>query len=58
VEGAEDQPVGYDGEAYVTGLKPTNRMEVVLPQGTTCVAQFDYQPVKGDIPIIGPVVCK
>ena len=50
--------MGYDGEAYVTGLKPTNRMEVVLPQGTTCVAQFDYQPVKGDIPIIGPVVCK
>jgi outer membrane usher protein len=58
VEGAEDQPVGYDGEAYVTGLQPTNKMEVVLPQGTTCVVQFDYKPEIGDIPIIGPIVCK
>jgi outer membrane usher protein len=58
VEGAEDQPVGYDGEAYVTGLQPTNRMEVVLPDGTKCVVQFDYKPVTGDIPVIGPLVCK
>jgi outer membrane usher protein len=58
VEGAEDQPVGYDGEAYVTGLKPTNRLEVVLPNGTSCAVQFDYKPVKGDIPLIGPLRCQ
>ena len=58
VEGAEDKPVGYDGEAYVTGLKPTNRMEVILPKGTTCAVQFDYRPVKGDIPVIGPLRCQ
>ena len=58
VEGAEDQPVGFDGEAYVTGLKPTNRMEVVLPNGTKCAVQFDYVPVEGDIPVIGPLRCQ
>jgi outer membrane usher protein len=58
VEGAEDQPVGYDGETYVTGLKATNRMEVVLPNGTRCAVQFDYKSVKGDIPVIGPLHCQ
>jgi outer membrane usher protein len=58
IEGAEDQPVGYDGEAYVTGLRPTNRMEVVVPRGSTCVVEFDYKPVKDQIPVIGPLVCK
>jgi outer membrane usher protein len=58
VEGAEDQPVGFDGQAYVTGLKPKNRMEVTLPDGKSCIVQFDYQPVKGDIPAIGPLSCK
>lgn len=58
VQGAADRPVGYDGEAYVTGLQPTNRMEVDLPNGTKCVVQFDYRPVKGDIPVIGPLRCQ
>jgi outer membrane usher protein len=58
VQGAEDRPVGYDGEAYVTGLRPTNRIEVVLPNGTRCAVQFDYRPVKGDIPVIGPLRCQ
>jgi outer membrane usher protein len=56
--GEEDQPVGYEGEAYVTGLKPTNRMEVVLPNGTACAVQFTYKPVAGDIPVIGPLRCQ
>jgi len=57
VEGAQDQPVGHDGAAYVTGLKPKNRLEVALPDGTSCAVQFDYQPVTGDIPLIGPLRC-
>ena len=36
VEGAEAQPVGFDGQAYVTGLKPKNRVEVTLPDGKSC----------------------
>ncbi len=33
VVGAPDVPVGYDGDAYVTGLKPHNRMGVETPDG-------------------------
>ncbi len=58
VEGAEDAPVGYDGEAYVTGLKPTNRVSIRLPNETRCSVQFHYMPVKGDIPVIGPLHCQ
>jgi outer membrane usher protein len=58
IAGAEDQPVGYDGQAYVTGLQPTNHMQVVLPDGGSCSVQFDYQPVAGDIPLVGPLVCQ
>ena len=58
IAGAADQPVGYDGEAYVAGLKPGNRAEVILPDGSTCVVQFDYTPVNGEIPLIGPVRCQ
>jgi outer membrane usher protein len=58
VSGAKDAPVGYDGAAYVTGLKPTNHMKVLLPDGTTCGVVFDYKPVNGDIPLIGPLVCQ
>ena len=58
VDGAEDRPVGYDGAAYVTGLKPTNHMGVVLANGTTCSVDFDFTPLKGDIPLIGPLVCR
>ena len=58
VDGAEAQPVGYDGQAYVTGLKPTNHVTVVLKDGTTCRVVFDYGRVKGDMPLIGPLVCQ
>jgi outer membrane usher protein len=58
VEGAKDQPVGYDGEAYVTGLRPMNDMAIALPDGKRCVVHFAYKPVKDDIPIIGPLVCR
>jgi outer membrane usher protein len=58
VEGAQPEPVGYGGEAYVTGLKPKNRANVVLQDETTCSVVFDYAPVRGDIPLIGPLVCQ
>lgn len=58
VAGAEDQPVGYEGEAYVTGLQPANQMRVELPNGANCTVQFDYTAVTGDIPVIGPLRCQ
>jgi outer membrane usher protein len=58
VEGAEDRPVGHDGTAYVTGLRPANRAAVDLPDGTRCAVEFTYRPVAGDIPLIGPLMCR
>jgi outer membrane usher protein len=58
VKGEPDRPVGYDGEAYVTGLTATNQLDVVMPNGGRCAARFDYKPVKGQVPEIGPVPCR
>lgn len=58
IEGEPDRPVGYDGQAYVTGLGAANRLVVILPDGGTCVALFDYQRIEGDIPQIGPLACQ
>jgi outer membrane usher protein len=58
IAGTLDQPVGFDGLAYVIGLQPSNRVQVVLPDGTGCSVQFDYTPVPGDIPLIGPLRCQ
>lgn len=58
IAGETDQPVGYDGEAYVAGLKPHNRAVVVLADGTICAVAFDYARVKDEIALIGPVRCQ
>ena len=50
-------PVGYDGDAYVQDLNPHNDVEVELPDGRRCSVTFDYQPVPGEIPTIGPLRC-
>jgi outer membrane usher protein len=51
-------PVGYDGETYLEGLSTHNRVSVGLANGKHCTVSFDYKPVPGDIPTIGPVVCQ
>lgn len=51
-------PVGYEGETYLEGLGTHNRVSVGLANGKRCTVSFDYKPVPGDIPTIGPVVCK
>lgn len=50
-------PVGYDGDAYVEDLSPRNKVEVERPDGRHCSVVFDYQPVPGEIPAIGPLRC-
>ena len=50
-------PVGYEGEAYIQDLSLHNEVEVALPNGQHCKAEFDYHPVPGEIPTIGPVRC-
>ena len=55
---AYDLVVGYDGEVYVTGLQPQNHLTVLLQNNARCVADFAYAQAPGQIPRIGPVVCR
>jgi outer membrane usher protein len=50
-------PVGYDGEAYVEDLSPTNELAVELPDDRHCAVVFEYHPVPGEIPTLGPLRC-
>jgi outer membrane usher protein len=50
-------PVGYDGNAYVEGLSPRNEVLVERMDGHRCTVVFNYRPVPGDIPMIGPLRC-
>jgi outer membrane usher protein len=51
-------PVGYDGDTYILDLEPQNEVEVELPDGRRCGVAFNYQPVPGEIPTIGPLTCR
>lgn len=51
-------PVGYDGEAYVEDLDLHNELTVTEPNGARCVAMFEYLAKPGDVPEIGPVLCR
>ena len=50
-------PIGYDGEAYVADLGQHNVLSVERENGQRCTVSFDYKPVAGDIPSIGPLRC-
>jgi outer membrane usher protein len=50
-------PVGYDGDAYVENLSSHNELTIEHPDGRRCTVVFDYKPVVGDIPSIGPLRC-
>lgn len=51
-------PVGQDGAAFVTDLLPRNTLFVFQPDGTRCSVAFAYVAVQGDIPDIGPLICR
>jgi outer membrane usher protein len=48
--------VGYDGEAYVTGVQPDNTLTVKLP-GNQCQVSFSYTPDPEQTAVIGPLQC-
>jgi outer membrane usher protein len=50
--------VGYDGQAFVTGLSSHNRVVLSLPDGGRCLAQFDYAPQPGRQVAIPGVACQ
>jgi len=51
-------PFGYDGNAYVQDLDPSNTLDVELPNARRCSVAFNYKPQAGDIPLIGPLTCR
>jgi outer membrane usher protein len=51
-------PVGFDGDAYVEDLSLHNELTVERPNRQRCTAAFDYQPLPGEIPSIGPLRCQ
>ena len=58
LQGASDPfVVGYDGQAFIRGLKPKNVVSITAPSGT-CEASFDYVPLEGKQAVVGPVVCQ
>ncbi len=50
--------VGYDGEAYVTGLGSLNAVIIDLADGTQCRASFEFRKVPGEQQLISGVPCR
>jgi outer membrane usher protein len=48
--------VGYDGQAYVEGLSDDNRVEIALPDGRVCRAEFPFSGLPG-VPAMIDAVC-
>lgn len=55
---AEPFMVGYDGQTYVIGLRPTNRLVLTLPDGRTCRAEFSFNPQAGEQVSLPDVICR
>ncbi|RRA49551.1 fimbria/pilus outer membrane usher protein [Acidipila sp. EB88] len=51
-------PVGFDGEAYLVNLNFLNHVEVTRVDGRHCFVSFNYLPISGVIPRIGPRLCR
>jgi outer membrane usher protein len=55
---SEPFTVGYDGQAYITGLGPRNRVVIDQPSHGRCVAEFSFQPQEGEQVSIPDTVCR
>jgi outer membrane usher protein len=56
-EGGEEFVVGYDGQAYLKGLGPSNTIVVDTGQGE-CRASFPFAAQPGQQVTIGPMICR
>ncbi|MHC1548852.1 fimbria/pilus outer membrane usher protein [Phyllobacterium sp. K27] len=57
-DAGEEFVVGYDGEAYISGLEAQNSVTVELADGSICTARFAYQAAPGTQVKIKNVVCQ
>ena len=51
-------PVGFDGDVYAEGLSLHNEINIEQPNRRRCTVNFDYKPLPGEIPLIGPLHCQ
>lgn len=59
VDGSEQEfVVGYDGQAYITGLAPQSRLTIDQPNRKGCVAEFAFSPDTGNQVKIPDVICR
>jgi outer membrane usher protein len=55
--GGEEFILGYDGQAYISGLAPRNSAVLELAEGS-CQADFDYVPGDSGQSFIDAVICQ
>jgi outer membrane usher protein len=53
----EAATVGFDGEAFITGLEEHNMLTVKRQDGSACTVRFDFTPHPGALPKLGPLPC-
>ncbi len=53
----EAATVGFDGEAFVTGLAASNTLSVTRPDGAACSVRVEFQPHPGTLARLGPLPC-
>lgn len=56
--GSEEFVVGYDGQAYISGLGKQNRIVVEQPSRGRCEADFSFQARSGEQVSIPDTVCR
>ena len=49
--------VGFDGMVFLDELKAENRL-VVGNDSARCEVRFQYRPVRGHLPVLGPFICR
>ncbi|MDY6840716.1 MAG: fimbria/pilus outer membrane usher protein [Pseudomonadota bacterium] len=54
---ADATVVGYDGEAFVQGLKEGWNEIGIIEDGSLCTARFQFTPAPGTLQRVGPHVC-
>ena len=50
--------MGWDGLVYLENLAGQNSLQVTMPDGQQCKAQFGLPPETDQVPLIDPVVCQ
>lgn len=50
--------VGWDGLVYLENLAQQNSLQVIMPDGQQCKAQFALPAATDQVPLIDPVVCQ